>query len=151
MISEHSTHLTPTPGWLLHLVLVFVIVSSDVPAQASDFRIDWRAVDFLCWMQDVNQSLWNRIPSRLNAYWKNDWDIENQAKSLNSTACPYHQWSFSALDPTTGLLSHQVLAIYMPVAVNSDALAQASDFRIERRQIVLLCWIQNSNHGLGRQ
>ena len=28
--------------------------------------------------------------------------------------------------------------------VNFDALAQASDFRIERRQVVFLCWIQDS-------
>ena len=31
--------------------------------------------------------------------------------------------------------------------VNFDALAQASDFRIERKQIVFLCWMQNSNPG----
>ena len=37
------------------------------------------------------------------------------------------------------------LAIYMFVVVNCDALAQASDFLIERRQIFLLCWMQNSN------
>ena len=28
---------------------------------------------------------------------------------------------------------------------NFDALAQASDFRIERRQVVFLCWMQDSN------
>ena len=31
------------------------------------------------------------------------------------------------------------------VVVNFDALAQASDFRIERRQVVFLCWRQDSN------
>ena len=30
---------------------------------------------------------------------------------------------------------------------NFDALAQASDFRIERRQVVFLCWEQDSNPG----
>ena len=34
--------------------------------------------------------------------------------------------------------------IYMFV-VNFDALAQASDIRIERRQVVILCWMQDSN------
>ena len=29
--------------------------------------------------------------------------------------------------------------------VNFDALAQASDIRIERRQVVFFCWIQDSN------
>ena len=33
----------------------------------------------------------------------------------------------------------------MFVAVNFDALAQASDIRIERRQVVFLCWEQDSN------
>ena len=42
-------------------------------------------------------------------------------------------------------LSHQHLAIYMFVVVNFDALAQASDIRIERRQVVFLCWMQDSN------
>ena len=31
------------------------------------------------------------------------------------------------------------------VVVNFDALAQASDIRIERRQVVFLCWEQDSN------
>ena len=31
--------------------------------------------------------------------------------------------------------------------INFDALAQASDFRIERRQVVFLCWMQDSNPG----
>ena len=33
------------------------------------------------------------------------------------------------------------------VVVNFDALAQASDIQIERRQVVFLCWIQNLNPG----
>ena len=31
--------------------------------------------------------------------------------------------------------------------VNFDALAQASDIRIERRQVVFFCWMQDSNLG----
>ena len=34
---------------------------------------------------------------------------------------------------------------YMFVVVNFDALAQASDIRIARRQVVFLCWRQDSN------
>ena len=37
--------------------------------------------------------------------------------------------------------------IYLFVVVNFDALAQASDFRNERRQLVFLCWEQDSNPG----
>ena len=36
---------------------------------------------------------------------------------------------------------------YIFVVVNFDALAQASDFRIERRQVVFLCGMQDSNPG----
>ena len=31
------------------------------------------------------------------------------------------------------------------VVVNFEALAQASDFQIERRRVVFLCWMQDSN------
>ena len=33
------------------------------------------------------------------------------------------------------------------VVVNFDALAQESDFRMERRQVVFLCWMQDSKLG----
>ena len=66
-------------------------------------------------------------------------------KNLNSTARPYDQQAFSPLDLTASWLSHLALAIYMFVVVNFDALAQASNIRIERRQVVILCWMQNSN------
>ena len=66
-------------------------------------------------------------------------------KNLNSAARPYDQRAFSPLDPTAVWLSHLALAIYMFVVVNFDVLAQGSDFRIERRQVVFLCWMQDSN------
>ena len=93
----------------------------------------------------THQGLRHQIASRLNAYWQIDWAIEDQAKNLNSTARPYDQWAFSPLDPTAVWHSHLALAIYMFVVVNFDALAQASDIRIERRQVVHLCWEQDSN------
>ena len=87
-----------------------------------------------CWMRDSNQGLCNRISSKLNARWQTDRAIEDHAKNLNSIAHPYDQRAFSPLDPTADWLSHLALAICMFVVVNIDALAQASDFRIERRQ-----------------
>ena len=90
------------------------------------------------------QGLWNRISCRLHAHCHTDWAIENQAKNLNSIAHPYDQRAFSPLDPTAGWLSHLALAIYMFV-VNSNALVQASDCQIKRRQDVFLCWMQDSN------
>ena len=66
-------------------------------------------------------------------------------KNLNSTARSYDQQAFSPPDPTAIWHSHLALAIYIFVTVNFNALAQASDFRIERRQVVFLCWMQDSN------
>ena len=93
----------------------------------------------------THQGLRHQIATRLNAHWQTDWVIEDQAKHLNSTARPYDQRAFSPLDPTAVWHSHLALAIYMFVVVNFDALAQASDIRIERRQVVFLCWEQDSN------
>ena len=68
-----------------------------------------------------------------------------QLKSLNSTARPYDQRAFRPLGPTVSWLSHLVLAIYMFVVVDFDAMAQASDIQIERRQVVFLCSKQDLN------
>ena len=140
----------PTAIWYSHLALaiyIFVVVHFDALAQASDYRIKRRQVVFLCWMQDSSpEGFWNPIFSRLIACWQTDWAIEDQAKkNLNSTAPPYDQQAFSPPDPTAIWYSHLALAIYIFVVVNFDALAQASDFRIDRRQVVFLCWMQDSN------
>ena len=66
-------------------------------------------------------------------------------KNLSSTARAYDQQALSPSDPTAIWHSHLALAIYIFVVVNFDALAQASDFRIKRRQVVFLCWMQDSN------
>ena len=91
------------------------------------------------------QGLRHQIASRLNACWQTDWAIEDQAKNLNSTARPYDQRAFSPINPTVGWLLHLALAIYMFVVVNLDALAQTNNFWTERRQVVFLCWMQDSN------
>ena len=106
--------------------------------------------DKLC--SSAEGRIWTRGPrhqiaSRLNARWQTDWAIEDQAKNLNSTARPYDQRAFSPLDPTVSWFSHLALAIYIFVVVNFDALAQASDIQIERRQVVFLCWMQDLNPG----
>ena len=142
--------LGPTVSWLSHLALsiyIFVVVNFDALAQASDIQIERRQVVFLCWMQDLTPGPRNQIASRLNAHWQTDWAIEDQAKNLNSTARPYAQRAFSPLGPTVSWPSRLALAIYIFVVVNSDALAQASDIQIERRQVVFLCWMQDLNPG----
>ena len=140
--------LDPTVSCLLHLALtiyIFVVVNFDALAQASDIQIERRQVVFLCWMQDLNPGPQNQIA--MNARWQTDWAIEDQAKNLNSTARPYDQRAFSPLDPTVSWLSPLALTIYIFVVVNIDALAQASNIQIQRRQVLFLCWMQDLNPG----
>ena len=145
--------LDPTVSWLSHLALaiyIFVVVNFDALAQASDIQMALAKGDKLC--SSAECRIWTRGPrhqiaSRLNARWQTHWAIEDQAKNLNSTARPYDQRAFSPLDPTVSWLSHLALAIYIFVVVNFDALAQASDIQIERRQVVFLCWMQDLNPG----
>ena len=94
------------------------------------------------------QGLRHLIASRLNARWQTDWAIEDRARNFISTARPYDKWAFSPFDPTASRLSHLALAIYMFDIVDFDALAQATEFRIERRQAVFLYWMRHSNKGL---
>ena len=175
MISKHSAHLTPVPfgirTWLwryTYLLLIsmlwhrqvifeskgdklsssayiFVVVNFDALAQARDVRIEGDKLSSSAEGRIRTQGFRYLFTSRLNACWQTDWAIEDQAKNLNSTARPYDQQAFSPLDLIANWLSHLALAIYIFVVVNFDALAQASDIRIERRQVVFLCWRQDSN------
>ena len=150
MISEHSAHLTPLSvdfrTWLWRYTYLLLLISMLWHRQAK-FKSKG---DKLC--SSAECRLWTRCPrhqiaSRLNGRWQTDWAIEDQAKNLNSTARPYDQRAFSPLDPTVSWLSHLALAIYIFVVVNFDALAQASDIQIERRQVVFLCRMQALNPG----
>ena len=150
MISEHSAHLTPLSvdfrTWLWRYTYLLLLISMLWHRQTI-FKSKW---DKLC--SSAESRIWTRDPrhqiaSRLNARWQTDWAIEDQAKNLNSTAGPYDQRAFSPLDPTVSWLSHLALAIYIFVFINFDALAQASDIQIERRQVVFLCWKQDLSPG----
>ena len=105
---------------------MFVVVNFE--ALAGDFQIE-RSESPADWMPADKPTELSRI------------------KLKNSTARPYDQRVFSPLDPTAIWLPHLDLAIYMFVVVNFDALAQATDFQIERREVVVLCWMQDLNQG----
>ena len=141
-----------TPSCYLHLALaicMFVVVNFDALAQPSDIRIENKTNCFTL----LNAGF---EPKVSDTYSPADWMPADKPteisrinlKNLNSTARPYDQQAFSPLDLTACWLSHLALAIYMFVVVNFDALAQASDIRIERRQVVFLCWMQDSNQVL---
>ena len=142
--------LGPTVSWLSHLALaiyIFVVVNFDALAQASDIQIERRQVVFLCWKQDLNPGPQTPIRQQTECSLTNRLSYRGSSRNLNSTACPYDQRAFSPLGPTVSWLSHLALAIYMFVVVNFDALAQASDIQIERRQVVFLCRMQELNPG----
>ena len=150
MISEHSAHLTPLSvdfrTCLWRYTYLLLLISMLWHRQA----IFKSKGDKLC--SSGEYRIWTRGPrhqitSRLNARWQTDWAIENQAKNLNSTARPYDQRAFSPLDHSVSWFSHLALAIYIFVVVNFDALVQASDIQIERRQVVFLCRMQDWNPG----
>ena len=148
LISEHSSHLAPlsvdfrTCLWRYTCLLLFI---SMLWHRQVILKLKG---DKLC--SSAECRIWTRGPryqfaSRLNARWQTDWAIEDQDKNLNLTARPYDQRAFSPLGPTVSWLSHLALAIYMFVVVNFNALAQASDIQIERRQIGFFCSMQNLN------
>ena len=90
----------------------------------------------------------HQIASRLNARWQTDWAIEDQAKKKLELDSP-SLWSAS-IQPTW---PHCQLT-FAPgsgdihvCCCNFDALAQASDIQIERRQVVFFCWMQDLNPG----
>ena len=148
MISEHSAHLVPLSvdfrSWLWRYTCLLLLISMLWHRQAiikSEGDKFWSSAESRIWTRDPR----HQLASRLNARWQTDWAIENQAKNLNSTAHPYDQRAFSPLGPTVSWLSHLALAIYMFVVVDFDALAQASDIQIKRRQVVFLCWKQDLN------
>ena len=148
MISKHSAHSTLLPigfrTWLWRYTYLLLLISMLWHRQAI-FESKGDKLSSSAEGRIRTQDLRYLFTSRLNACWQTDWAIEDQAKNLNSTARPYDQQAFSPLDLIANWLSHLALAIYIFVVVNFDALAQASDIRIERRQVVFLCWRQDSN------
>ena len=149
MISEHSAHLTPLSvdfrtwlWWYTYLLLISMLGHSQAIFKSKGDKLFSSAECRIC-----TRGPKHVFTSRLNARWQTDWAIEDQAKNLNATARSYDQRASSPFDPTVSCLSHLALAIYIFVVVSFDALAQASDIQIKRRQIVFLCWMQDLNPG----
>ena len=149
MISEHSAHPTPLPvgfrTWLWRYTYLLLLISmlwhrqaifeseGDKLSSSAEGRIR------------THQGLRHQIASRLNAHWQTDWAIEDQAKNFELDSPSLWSASIQPTRPHCQLAFAPALAIYIFVVVNFDALAQASDIRIERRQVVFLCWRQDSN------
>ena len=137
MISKHSAHLTPLPfcirTWLWRYTYLLLLISmlwhrqaifeskGDNLSSSAESRIRTQRVSetqsSADWMPADKPTELSRI----------------KLKNLNSTARPYDQQSY--------------IHTYIFVVVNFDALAQASDIQIERRQVFFLWWKQDLNPG----
>ena len=149
MISKHSAHLTPlTFGirtWLWRYTYLLLLISMLWHRQAifeskrgklshsAESRIRTQRVSDT---YSPAEEMPADKPTELSRI---------KLKHLNSTARPYDQQAFSPPDTTAIWHSHMALVIYIFVAVNFDAQAQASYFRIEIRQVAFLFWEQDSN------
>ena len=75
-------------------------------------------------------------------HWQQWSSVESKVDQLSSSAeCRVHTYIHAHPH------MHACMHTYMWVVVNFDDLAQARDFRIEMRQVVFLCWVQDSNPG----
>ena len=144
-----STRLRFSPWiWIYIHTYMFVVVNFDVLAPASDFGIKRGKLS-----SSVECRIWTRVSgTKFPADWKpankTDELSRIKLKNLNSVAHPYDQRAISLLEPTASWLSHLALTIYVFVVANFNALTQASDFQIKRRQVFFLCWTHDSNQGL---
>ena len=148
MISKHSAHFTPQSfgirTWLWRYTCLLLLISMLWHKQAifesKGDKLSSSAESRIRTHQGLRHQIASRMPTDKLA------ELSSiKLWNLNSTARPYDQRAFSPLDLTAIWHSHLALAIYMFVVVNFDALAQASDIQIERRQVVFLCWEQDSN------
>ena len=149
MISEHSAHLTPLSvdcrTWLWRYTYLLLI--SMLWHRQAIFKSKG---DKLC--SSAEYRIWTRGPrrqiaSRLNACWQTDWVTEDQANIWTRQPVPMISEHSANLTPLSVTYIHKYIHTYMFVVVNFDALAQASDIQIERRQVVFLCWMQDLNPG----
>ena len=149
MITKHSAHLTPLPFsiriWLWRYTYLLLLIS----------MLWHRQAIFESKGDKLSSSAETRIPIKRvsDTFTSADWmpaykptELSRiKLKNLNSTDLPYDQQAFNPPDPTAIWHSHLALKIYIFVVFNFDALAQASYFRNGRRQVVFICWKQNSN------
>ena len=106
-----------------------------------------------CWLVFVLYHIYLMIPKQcsLSRLW------EQSADNCGNTnlKSAYHKswycgkadflWKLGQFISTKNGMGHYWTDI--SVVVNFDALAQASDIQIERRQVVFLCWMQDLNLG----
>ena len=106
----------------------------------------WQGFSFSIWMLTNFPELSRRWLENSIIYII-DWAIDNFALSCNRgaghTGVPVFNVTFISI--SVWYTCQRVWKLSLFVVVNFDALVQASDIQIERRQVVFLCWEQDSN------
>ena len=128
MISEHSAHSTPQPfgirTWLWRNTCLLLLIS------------------MLWHRQAIFESNGDKLSSSAESRIQTHQGLRHQIASKLMLADKSTELSRIKQKRT---YVRTYVHTYMFVVVNFDALAQASDIRIERRQVVFLCWRQDSN------
>ena len=125
---------------------MFVVVNFDALAQASDFRIERRQVVFLCWMQDsklesLETTNRQQTECQQNSNSQTDWALEDQAKTWTQQSVP--MMSEHSAHLTLLLFGFHTWLWQYPYSLLILMLwHRQAIFLIERRQVVLLCWMQ---------
>ena len=149
MISEHSAHLTPlsvdfrTCLWrYTYLLLISMLWHRQAIFKSKRDKL-CSSAECRIWTRDPR----HQIASRMNPRWQTDWVTEDQANTWTRQPVPMSSEHSVHLAPLSVTYMHKYIHTCKFVVVNFDALAQASDIQIERRQVVFLCWMQDLNPG----
>ena len=149
MISEHSAHLTPlsvdfrTCLWgYTYLLLISMLWHRQAIFKSKGDKL-CSSAECRIWTRDPR----HQIASRMNPRWQTDWVTEDEANTSTRQPVPMSSEHSVHLAPLSVTYMHKYIHTCMFVVVNFDALAQASDIQIERRQVVFLCWMQDLNPG----
>ena len=140
--------LDPTVSWLSHLALaIYIFVVVNFTGKQYSNRKETSCFPLL------NEGFEPGIPDTKSPA---DWMLADKPTELPRIKLTLELdspslWSAS-IQPTwphcqLHTYIHKYIHTYMFVVVNFDALAQASDIQIERRQVVFLCWMQDLNPG----
>ena len=150
MITDHSAHSTPLPvgfrTWLWRYRCFLLLMSMLWHRQAIySNRKKTSCLPLLNAVFEPRVSDTKSPADWMPADKKERLRYPGSIKKLNSTARLYDQRAFNPHDPNASWLPHLALAIYTFLVINCNALARASSIRIERRQVVSLYWMQDSN------
>ena len=169
MISKHSVHLTPLPfgirTWLWRYTHLLLLISMLWHRQAI-FVLKGDKLFSSAECRIRTQGLRHLFVSRLNACWQTDWAIQDQAKEPR-TRQPVPMISKHSAHPAsmpvgfrtwlwryTYLLlmhahMHACIHAYMHTHIHNCCQFRCSGtgkgFPNRRRQVVFLCWRQDSN------